>query len=339
MQPHLIIPRALSDRPASPPIRSQLARPAPGGPIGQTTNIIAPPQWPFKLVSLSSEPKAPTAPAFSRGAVEFRQGRLSRPPVNAASGAIPSAWPAVLASRHTPRVDREAAPSRLIARPMAHPQPAITTPQPFIPGLPSGPGLPLLALFERNRPAHTRDFQVASEQGVPARQPASSPALQTPAAPILRRNVLTGRAPDHRAGSTPRPTPPNPSGSAQPVPAEPVQSGLPPSLQPTSQVRPPQAMLTLLPARQPETGSTGERAESPSFQGMLEQEWPLLSVLHRLETRPAEPTEFGRRAGTAPHVARAGRPRPPDPAFAGSRGSRRTVALRSHADHASPPGA
>ena len=209
----------------------------------------------------------------------------------------------------------------LIARPMAHPHPAITTPQPFIPGLPSGPGLPLLALFERNRPAHTRDFQVASEQGVPARQPASSPALQTPAAPILRRNVLTGRAPDRRAGSAPRVTPPNPSGSAQPVPAEPVQPGLPTELQPTSQVRPPQAMLTLLTARQPETGSTGERAESQSFQGMLEQEWPLLTC-----PPPGNPARtahpFGRRAGTAPHVARAGRPRPPDPAFAGSRGSR-----------------
>jgi hypothetical protein len=50
-------------------------------------------------------------------------------------------------------------------------------------------------------------------------------------------------------------------------------------------------MLTLLPARQPETGPTGERAESQSFQGMLEQEWPLLSVLHRLETQPEEPTD------------------------------------------------
>ena len=58
-------------------------------------------------------------------------------------------------------------------------------------------GLPPLVLFERNRQAHTRDFQVESEQGFPASQPAARLALQTPAAPILRRNALTGRVPDN----------------------------------------------------------------------------------------------------------------------------------------------
>jgi len=50
-------------------------------------------------------------------------------------------------------------------------------------------------------------------------------------------------------------------------------------------------MLMLLPPRQPETAPTASRAESQPFQGVLEQEWPLLSVLHRLETQPEEPTD------------------------------------------------
>jgi hypothetical protein len=50
-------------------------------------------------------------------------------------------------------------------------------------------------------------------------------------------------------------------------------------------------MLTLYPSHQPETEATLLRPESQSYESRLEQEWPLLRVLHRLETRPEEPVE------------------------------------------------
>jgi hypothetical protein len=50
-------------------------------------------------------------------------------------------------------------------------------------------------------------------------------------------------------------------------------------------------MLTLYPPHQPETEPTIQRTESQAYESRLEQEWPLLSVLHRLETRPEEPAE------------------------------------------------
>ncbi len=278
----------------APHSRARLARPALSGATGQATNRITAPQWPFRLVSPSSEQKAPAARTFSSGAAEFRKQRIPQPPVNAASGALPSSVPAVLASHRTTRIARETIQPRLISRLMAHEQPGITTTRPFIATLPSKPGLLALMMFERTRPSHSRDFHVEAAQGFPAGKPASQPEPLAPTAPILQRRTLPGRVnrvSHYQVGSSTYATQSTPPGSSQPLSAVPVQSILPPSLEPTAQVRPPDAMLTLLPSRQAETGLTGDRAENQSFQGMLAQEWPLLSVLHHLETQPEKPTD------------------------------------------------
>jgi hypothetical protein len=278
----------------SPHSRARLARPALSGATGLATNRITSPQWPFRLVSPLSEQKASAGRTFSSGAAAFRKQRISQPLVNAASGALPSSLPAVLASRRTTRVDREIIQPRLIATPMAHEQPGITTTRPFIATLLPKPGMLPLIMFERNRQSQSREFHVEPTQGFPAGQPASQYEPLAPAAPILQRRTLPGRVnrfPHTLVGSSTYGAQPTPPGSSQPLAAVPEQSILPTSPEPTAQVRPPDAMLTLLPSRQPETELTGDRAESQSFQGMLEQEWPLLSVLHRLETQPEKPTD------------------------------------------------
>jgi len=58
----------------------------------------------------------------------------------------------------------------------------------------------------------------------------------------------------------------------------------------SSQVRPPSAMLTLLAAHQPVI-EPGRAPSERSAWGQAEQDWPLLSILRRIETQPEEPGE------------------------------------------------
>jgi hypothetical protein len=69
------------------------------------------------------------------------------------------------------------------------------------------------------------------------------------------------------------------------------QQGESPLFESTSQVRPPDTMLTLLPLRQNAIEPSVQESSGQSIQSRIEQDWPLLSVLHRLETQGEEAGE------------------------------------------------
>ena len=268
------------------PARSSLS-----GSARPVTKQVSPPRWPFRLVNPFSEQKMPAARYAAPGSLEFRKQRLL--PLHETTAAVGSrspSSPAVLATMgQAPPAGRESARPRLMARPMLGQSLPLTTIPSSMVTLPFE-GSPLI-LFGRPiiQPMAGQGNLAAAEgpSAGTADQPAHPPGAQSPGARIVQRKTPAGIQPkwSEPAISGTRLTPSEPAGLVQSSPVETLAST------PNAQVRPPEAMLTLYPPHQPEAEATLLKGESQPYESRLEQEWPLLSVLHRLETRPEEPVE------------------------------------------------
>ncbi len=234
------------------------------------------PAWPFRLVSLGAEKSRPAASYISHGKMEIRARRFTQPPAAGASGGLGSPGKFLARSR-VPQAGQATDRLRLAPRPMTARQPPITANQSPVTILEPGQAAGMLTLFEGRWQPPARQSTSDGWTDLPtADQPPVKGAPRSTSKRTLQRKAL----PETHRGQTQ----PSPLRSAQPV-----QVLLP--FQPsTSQVGPPEAMLTLLPPSQPEP-EPGQATGGQSVQGMLEQEWPLLSVLRRLETQPEQPAE------------------------------------------------
>jgi hypothetical protein len=289
-------PDYASSTPNLPHRGERFARPAQTGSTRPAANKISPPRWPFRLVSPFSEQKSPAARYASPGTLEFRKQRISQlratsaalsSPLAASAPVLSTMGQAAPAGGETPR-------PHLMARPMVGEQLPLTSIPSGMVTLPFvGAGVPLI-LFGRPIQPVAGQANPAGAEEMPegsVDQPARQPGARSAGARIVQGKTLPGIQPKFGAPALTAaqralsdPARPDQSPSAD------TQAHIPPSNRVT-QVQPPQAMLTLYPPLQPESDQPFQMSESQSYESRLEQEWPLLSVLHRLETRPEEPAE------------------------------------------------
>jgi hypothetical protein len=273
----------------------RLARSVQTGSAGPGVNKVSPPRWPFRLVSPFSQQKTPAVRYFPPGPLEFRKQRLSQlPETNTALGIRPPSSAPVLSRSHALPAGEEIIRPRLMARAMLGEQLPLTTTPAWMVTLPfEGAGAPLNLFAQPNRPMTGQAKPTAAEgpSAAGADQLTHQPGAQSPGMRVVQRKTLAGIQPQlgqpalsgiQRASSEP----------AWPLQSPSVETQAhTPHSSPVAQVQPPQVMLTLYPPGRPETETTFPGPESQSYESRLEQEWPLLSVLHRLETQPEQPVE------------------------------------------------
>ena len=290
-------PETAGPVPHPPHARARLARSSLTGSARTATHKVSPPRWPFRLVSPFSEQKAPVARYSPPGILEFRKPRLPQlHETSAALGSRPPSSPVSLAimGQAVPAGGESARP-RLIARPMFDQQlPLTTTPSSMVTLPFEGAGAPSILFGRPIQPIAAQGHPGAVEGPFAgtADQPAYQAGAQSPGMRIVQRKTSPGIQPkwiEPVISGTKR-APSEPSGLVHSPPGAGAQAHPLPSA-PAAQIRPPEDMLTLYPPHQPETEPTLPKGEGQSYENRLEQEWPLLSVLHRLETRPEEPVE------------------------------------------------
>ena len=269
------------------PKLTRFTQPAVTEATGNTSKKVAPPAWPFTLVSpfTSKKPSASHYPLQREKT--YRQPQISWLSADEIVGGSPSS-PAILSKSRAPRREIEAVRSRLTPRPMTAEQPSITNPQSPMTSLPAEPASQTFMLFAGRTQPVFENFPAATSEIPPEDQSFIPPGLRPAGKKVLQRKPFFAR--DRQAqreapalsqmgltraesGHT----------DAQPGETAPFEA--------TSQVRPPDTMLILLPPRQPAPEPGVQDTETQSIPGRLEQDWPLLSVLHRLETHPEEAGE------------------------------------------------
>jgi hypothetical protein len=229
-------------------------------------------EWPFRLVGQLPKGREPRAPHFERE-MELRRVQGSRLPVGE-----------LFAQGSTNLGYREKALSQLKPRQMVAPQTPITVSfsrlTPLQPGQSSEP----LTFLQRRR-------QQAAKRS-PDELPAASFEDQRSWLPEARDD--NERMPYKKVTYLES----GESLGGQGTPAEVHSRELARGARQevfhpraaSSQVRPPRAMLSLLAAHQPATEPGRTTSERPAW-GRAEQDWPLLSILRRIETQPEEPGE------------------------------------------------
>jgi hypothetical protein len=277
--------------PHPPGREARQARPGLTGSARAATTKISPPRWPFRLVSPFSEQKQPAARYSAPGGREFRKPHF--PLVHEAGTALgsrPSSSAVVLARSQAIPAAGESARPRLVARPILDQNlPLLTTSSSMVILPLQGAVAPLILFGRSNQPVAGQANPGAPESpsAGTAGQPVHQLGTQSSGVRIVQKktSAVTRSIQIEPAITRTQRATSEPSGLVQSPSGETLAST------PNAQVRPPEAMLTLYPPHQPETEATLLRPESQSYESRLEQEWPLLSVLHRLETRPEEPLE------------------------------------------------
>ena len=232
-------------------------------------------EWPFRLVGPLPEGREPRAPHFERE-MELRRKQGSRLSV----GELLPPELRGLAQGSTNLGYREKALSQIKPRQMVAPQAPIRVSfsrlTPLQPGQSSEP----LTFLQRR-------WQQAAKRS-PDELPAASFEDQRTWPPEARDD--NERMPYKSVTYLESGKSLGEQGTPAEVPSQELARAARHSQAVSSQIRPPSAMLNLLAAHQPAIEPGRTPSERPAW-GQAEQDWPLLSILRRIETQPEEPGE------------------------------------------------